>query len=212
MNKKIIAALLLSSLAPKLLADSFGEGFGVGAFTGLVGGIITSKIASANTPPPVVVVEDPYLAQKQYDLACQEEQLRQNRLAQRRKERQLALQEQENYAQQMEIEQAQRNAAAQRARARAQANTVREVTIVETKTLKPKKDRSGELHERELALKEQEVKLALIKEENRKRELSIKEKELELQIARAKKQSGSTKVVTTKKIVKNSQDDYLDVE
>lgn len=177
--KRILALALLLSSAPLVYSrGGFGEGFGWGAFTGLVGGAIISKAASCNTPPPVYYVEDPYAEQRRMEVQMREEQIRMRELEQRRREREEEIRRQEERARKLR---------------KLNKSTIVENTIVETRTVAhPAKDRQIELRERELALKEQQTQLALVKEQkellkeqNRKKELQLKEKELELKLSKA---------------------------
>lgn len=179
MNKKFLAFfLLLSAACPQIYASRFGDGFGVGAVTGFVGGLIGSKIA-ANSPPTVYVMDDPYVQEKREELRWQEDRLRAAQLEQRRRERALELQ---------------RRAEARYLEERCAQNKLcngKEVTIIETKKIAKPKD--FDLRQRELALKEQQTQLAIIKEkkellreQNRQAKLALKKKELELKLLESK--------------------------
>ncbi len=192
--KRIFAlSLLLSTAFLHIYADSFGEGFGVGAFTGLVGGAIMSKMASSNNPPAVYYnnpptvyyVEDPYAEQKRMEIQMREEQIRMRELEHRRREREEEIRRREAayHAQQQEH--------ARRMR-KLNRDTVIENTIVETRTIGRSKDKTLEIRERELALKEQQTQLALVKEQkellreqNKAKELKLKEEELKIKLLKA---------------------------
>jgi hypothetical protein len=194
MIKRFYALFLLVSVSATLplhagrAGESVGWGMLGGFVGGTLGGALANRAAANNNPPPVYVVEDPYADQKRMELHAREHHIRSRELEQRRREREEEIQrQQEYYAQQ----QAERN----RRLKKMHNNMIVENTVVETRTIahpRPK-DKGLELRERELALKEQQIELALVKErkellkeQNRKKELELKEKELDLKLVKAR--------------------------
>lgn len=146
--KKITTISLLSVTFVTIptLASRFGEGFGIGAFTGLATGLITSKIAERHHyyPPAVTFVHPPVKRRIQMH--------HNHYLPSYQKEKR------ENYLKEYELKHNRKQ-------------------IIKSK----------QIQEKELALREKEIELALIKEkkellaqENKKKELELKEKELNL--------------------------------
>lgn len=182
MNKRLILTLTaLTSINILNAGSKFGEGFGVGAVTGLIGGVITSKIAESRPRPiyhQTVVVEDPYVYEKREELRIRENNIRQA-------ERQAEL-ERRRITREKEMKRAQELA---RIAQEEDENDdyIIENTVVETKTVKNPNSKSSSKNEKEIELQIIREKKELLKEENRKKELDIKAKELELKLIKAKK-------------------------
>jgi hypothetical protein len=240
MIKRFYALSLLLSMSMLVQADSrFGEGFGIGAFTGLVGGTILTKMASScNNPPPppptyvvtppppaAVYVEDPYAEQKRMELAMREQEVRARELEQRRRERAEQVRKQQEYE---EIKRQEYYAYQAAERARQQARQ-RKHTVVETKTVIHPRAEEIDLRKRELALKEEQTRLALAKEQralieaqnkqvkeqralleaqNRKKELELQERKLKIMAVQDNK---TQNITVTKKVTQRELSDDDDI-
>lgn len=173
-----LSLLLLTASIP-LKAD-FCDGL-LGGFAGFTAGLITSAALSNNcthsrvvvyekpvlVERPYVVVENPCVTQRRAELAWREENVRRAEYHQQKKQ---AAMRQEEAA----MRQAERRAQ------EARKSKVVEKTIVTTIA-----SDDAEQKRRELALKERQIELELIKEkkellkeENRKKELALREREL----------------------------------
>lgn len=150
MSKKIVTFLsVLLLCTPGAKASRFGDGFGVGAFTGFVGGLITSKIASTPPSPVVYVYEDPCYEARQAALYAQEQEMRAARMEQRRRMREVELERREAerqqriaQLQQLEAEHQEDELMRERQKLarKKKLRDSREITIVETKTISKPKD------------------------------------------------------------------------
>lgn len=188
MIKKLITPVLLCSVAViPCVKARFTDGFLVGGIAGLTTGLIASAVAQNCKKPDVVVVEEPVMVyEKAPTYVVYEEPVvvRQKTCFRRRAE--LALREER--IRQAERKQQAHKEAELRAREDAllmqQPKRIVSKTIVETRRVKAHED--TQIKERELALKERQLELDLIKEkkelvreENRKKELALKEKEIQ---------------------------------
>lgn len=181
MVKKIKLSLFLCALAAAIPAHArFSEGLILGGFAGLTAGLIGSAIAKNCSGPDVVVVEEPVMVYEEPCVVYETPQVVYERQVCRRPA----------YVKQSR---------------KPKRETVK--TVVETRTIT--RPEENESKRRELALKERQLELDLIKEkkelmreENRKKELAMKEKEIQRKQAKAfdKEAFNIAKETTTKTV------------
>ncbi len=166
MVKKLITPLALTLLTSSIQIKADAGDAVLGGILGFTAGVVTSAVCN----PSVVYVEEPVYVEPVF-------------VEQPVMVEQVVVQD--PYIEQKRAELAWREANVRRTEAKQAARARRNAAkVVETRTVaQPEKS----LHEREIALREQEIKLQLLKEENKKKELALKEKELELKKAKAQK-------------------------